>query len=644
MKISSDSDYLYIQNIKENHIYLVYENSKLALNRSEDTFSLSITELYNFFSTEKSPLHFVNDNGDFIKINPSISEVTFEEKTFMSNEFGNYYIYIDKSDYLSIVYNKKPSLFNTYTNDSQLIDVDESSNSLSFQFGCKYFIPTEVKLHIVSRNTNAQEIINAASIKVNKIDKHIYQIQACIKLNDNTLLSSLLNHEFTENYNLESYDLYFSYKVKEMPLSSYPPRIKLTNQSLLNSNDEIWFDYNNTGKCLIKLYSTQKGNLSCRIFRIPKLTYEYYKSLKLNTLNLNSNKKPIILCTEYPEKAQDNAYIIFKYLISKFSDSFETYYILSNNSHDISNLKGYEDHVVEYQSLNHMKLLINADIILHTHSPNYSLPFLTNYLEKLLINKHKVFLQHGVIYSKDVSEVYGKQINNEFTDLFVVSSLREKNEVVKNYNYSESEVIVTGLPRFDNLLKNKISTETKNQNILIMPTWRKDQDLLSNNKFKETNFFKTYNSLLNDKIYKKFCEYNNITVNFYLHKNFQKFSKLFNSEFVNILTEKDSTVDTLLNESKLLITDYSSVGLDFSLMHKKVIYFRPSEIIDNDLSESDSSLLPGKIVHNIDELIIELDSLEFDPVYKNVLNDIYEFNDTSACYRIIREMVNKFNL
>ncbi|MDT0702587.1 CDP-glycerol glycerophosphotransferase family protein [Mammaliicoccus sciuri] len=644
MKLSSDSNYLYIQDINEDHIYLVYEDYNLPLSKSEDIFSLSLTELYNFFSIENSPLHFVNGNGEFIKINPTNTEVTFENDTFMSTKFGNYYIYIDKYDYLALVYNRKPSLFNTYMNDSQLIDVDEADNSLTFQFGCKYFIPMEVKLHIVSRNTNAQEIINASSIKINKIDKHLYQIQACMKFKNNTSLESLLNHDLTENYNLESYDLYFSYKVKEMPLSTYPPRIKLTNQSIINNDDEIWFDYNNTRKCLIKLYSTQKGNLSCRIFRIPKLTYVYYKSMKLNNLNINSNKKPIILCSEYPEKAQDNAYIIFKYLISNFSNSFDIYYIISNNSNDIYNLKGYEEHIIEYQSLNHIKLFVSADIILHTHSPNYSLPFLSNNLEKLLITKKKVFLQHGVIYSKDVSEIYGRQANNEFTDLFVVSSLREKNEVVKNYNYNESEVIVTGLPRFDNLIKNKLSKESESRSILIMPTWRKDQDLLSNNNFKETNFFKTYNRLLSSEIFKEFCKHNNITVTLYLHKNFQKFSRLFNSDFVNIITEKDSTVNTLLNVNKVLITDYSSVGLDFALMQKKVIYFRPSEIIDNDFSESDNNLLPGNVVHNIDELVIELESLEFDSIYKNILNDIYEYNDTNACYRIIKEVITKFNL
>ncbi|RIO07077.1 hypothetical protein, partial [Mammaliicoccus sciuri] len=277
MKLSSDSNYLYIQDINENHIYLVYEDYNLPLSKNDNKFSLSLTELYNFFSIENSPLHFVNDNGEFIKINPTNTEVTFEKDTFMSTKFGNYYIYIDKYDYLALVYNRKPSLFNTYMNDSQLIEVDEADNSLTFQFGCKYFIPMEVKLHIVSRNTNAQEIINATSIKINKIDKHLYQIQACIKFNNNRSLESLLNNDFTENYNLESYDLYFSYEVKEMPLSTYPPRIKITNQSILNTDDEIWFDYNNTTKCLIKLYSTQKGNLSCRIFRIPKLTYVYYK-------------------------------------------------------------------------------------------------------------------------------------------------------------------------------------------------------------------------------------------------------------------------------------------------------------------------------------------------------------------------------
>src|SRR5699024_12722518 len=91
--------------------------------------------------------------------------------------------------------------------------------------------------------------------------------------------------------------------------------------------------------------------------------------------------------------------------------------------------------------MEHLKVFNKADVIVHTHTPNYSLPFLTNFLENKLKAKKKIFLQHGVIGSKDVSQLYGRTEDNEFTNLFVVSSMREKKTVEKHYNYPENNVI-----------------------------------------------------------------------------------------------------------------------------------------------------------------------------------------------------------
>src|SRR5699024_6970903 len=376
-----------------------------------------------------------------------------------------------------------------------------------------------------------------------------------------------------KNYNLEAYDLFFSYQIEEMPLSNYGPRIKSSNKSIFNENDENWLEFDDSSMCLIKFYSTNHDNLSCRIFIIPKLTYMYY--LNLRSYETQKRKKPIILCIEYPEKAQDNSMFFFKYLVSNYNNRFEIYYLISNNSKDKVNLFGYEDNLVEYQSMEHLKVFNKADVIVHTHTPNYSLPFLTNFLENKLKAKKKIFLQHGVIGSKDVSKLYGRTEDNEFTNLFVVSSMREKKTVEKHYNYPENDVILTGLARFDNVLENRGNSIVNEESLLIMPTWRKDQDLLSKDKFLETDFYNVYNSLLKNNEFISFCKNKNIKMYFYLHNNFQKFSNLFNNEHVNIIREGECSVSRLLESNKVLITDYSSVALDFALMHKKVIYYRP---------------------------------------------------------------------
>src|SRR5699024_9223804 len=240
-----------------------------------------------------------------------------------------------------------------------------------------------------------------------------------------------------------------------MPISNYAPRIKGNSSNILDENDEIWGVFDDINMMLLKIYFTDHSNLSCRLFLVPKLTYSYYLKMKQINVQTQQKSKPTIICCEYPEKAQDNGYVFFKYLIKNYADNFNIYYLISDNSKDIKNLNGYERNLIQYKSVEHIKLFEKADLIIHSHTPNYALPFFTNFLENKVKEKNKLFLQHGVIASKDVSHIYGRKPTNEFTNLFVVSSEREKKEVFEKYNYPLEDIILTGLPRFDTIMENK---------------------------------------------------------------------------------------------------------------------------------------------------------------------------------------------
>lgn len=71
--------------------------------------------------------------------------------------------------------------------------------------------------------------------------------------------------------------------------------------------------------------------------------------------------------------------------------------------------------------------------------------------------------------TKNLSNINGNQLKDFNVDLFITSSEREKQIVVRDLKFDSSQVVVTGLARFDNLFNPKVTT--KNQ-ILIIPTWR----------------------------------------------------------------------------------------------------------------------------------------------------------------------------
>lgn len=642
MKISSDSQKFIIENLQENKLLIYSETDVLSFEKEHGIFNISSEKLLGFYQIENSPLHILDGNGSPIDVSQIEDEINFSNDTYLSIDGKNYYIYIDKHNLLTLVFNKKPSLFNFYNKDCEIINISTNNKEFTINFTCKYFKPTSVNVFIKDRNHVFEIPLKASSFKVSTLKRNTFQVQANFIIEKNAIRSLISNDKNLNNYNVESYDLHFNYDIKEMSLSEYPPRIKAPNANYFSEKDEVWGGFENK-MCLFKLYSTKHGNLSTRIFIVPKLTYLYYLKMKKNNLETKINK-PIIIIVEYPEKAQDNGFIFFQFLINNYDDRFDVYYLLSDYSSDIINLKGYEDNIIQYQSLNHIKLFESATVIVHTHTPNYVLPFLTNFLEEKVKSKNKLFLQHGVIASKDVSGIYGRTQNNEFTNLFVVSSEREKYEVIEKYNYTEQNTILTGLPRFDNIIMDRKTSKLTKNHILIMPTWRKGLDQYTDEQFKNTCFFKTYNQLLQNEMLVNFVTENNIKISFYLHRNFQKFSHLFCDKYVKVLYEGQYSVSSLLKDNDLLITDYSSVGFDFALMHKKVIYYRPSALVSNEMLEENKSLLPGDIVENEKDLIEELHYFEMKKRYKEHMKDIYIYEDTKACQRIAKKMIKAFNL
>lgn len=644
MQIFSDSENIIIKDLEEELLFLKKDDNYLPLNKENQIFIISLNELKQFFEIENSPCHIVNKEGYPLNVNHISTNIVFNDNSYLEDRDGNYYIYIDENDVLTIVFKTKPSIFNFYNKDCEIIDIVEDGSAFSFQFTCKYFKPTVVKGHIKVRNQKIVVPFRASSFEVIEKKPRLFQVVANIQVDSNVIQQLIKKFKAINNYNTEAYDFHFSYEIQEMPLSTYGPRIKATHEALFENKDEVWGEFDDNKMCLIKLYATGKGNLSCRIFLVPKLTYRYYKNMKSNKVKLKNNEKPIIICVEYPEKAQDNGFVFFKYLIEHYSKRFNVYYLLTDNSKDIENTVGYEHNIIQYQSIQHLKLLEHADIIIHSHTPNYVLPYFTNYLENMVKSKNKIFLQHGIIGSRNVSNIYGRKKTNEFTNLFVVSSEREKNEVVEKYNYPEEDVIVTGLARFDDIITNRNSPVFTKKSILIMPTWRKELNQYTEAQFKESEFFKAYDSLLNNEIIASLVINDDYKITFYLHRNLQKFSHLFNAEYASVISEGVKNVNTLLKENELLITDYSSVGFDFALMHKKVIYYRPSSLISEEMTEENHDLLPGDIIKKETDLFKEIQCLRMKDSYKEDMKALYKYEDIHACERIVEEIIKRFNI
>lgn len=283
-------------------------------------------------------------------------------------------------------------------------------------------------------------------------------------------------------------------------------------------------------------------------------------------------KDKIYLIGERKDQCQDNGYHFFKYVRENHRED-KFYYCITRDSHQLNKIKDLGN-IIYYKSFKHYLYYVLSYKLICAHvgscTPDSAVVWKAE--EKKLISKNRVFIQHGI--TKEFIPSLMKKNSNITT--FICGAKPEYEFVKKEFGYSRHNVKYLGFCRFDSLHNFKI----KNQ-ILVMPTWRQwfgmdGNNEMSNEDFILSKYFNSYNELINSKEINSILEEQNMELIFYSHNEMQRYLDLFKSKYKRIkIAEKDNyDVQTLLKESKILITDYSSIAFDFAYMKKPIIYYQ----------------------------------------------------------------------
>lgn len=409
-----------------------------------------------------------------------------------------------------------------------------------------------------------------------------------------------LNKVFKDpKFNADIYDFYFEIKYHDFPENVRArvgrPRFRARynlKQSNAQRNGEVF--------AASPYYTFKAFNLSIQVDNFKKEAYLYLIKLMRWSwiLQLLSKKRDIWVVGELSYKAQDTGFHFFKYMRENHPEK-NVFYIIEENSPELNNVLPYGN-ILFYKSKEHIKHVLMATRVIGSHHPDYLYPLRTKEFNKKVKAK-KVFLQHGVMGTKNMVANYGKTAPGFSTDIFMVSSLFEKEMIVNDFGYDHKDVFITGLSRFDSLLKDDIKTEKQ---ILIIPTWR--DWLITDNMFLESEYFERYSNLIHSPKLHELAQKHNFSIVFCLHPNMQKYTPHFKNSPVKVISQGEVDVQSLLKKSALMITDYSSVAFDFSFLSKPILYYqfdrqrfigkRGSHLdLDNDL--------PGDIVYELDEII-----------------------------------------
>ncbi len=281
-----------------------------------------------------------------------------------------------------------------------------------------------------------------------------------------------------------------------------------------------------------------------------------------------------VLC-DTEKEARDNAYWLFSY-IRKQHPKQDAVYAIDKKSPDYARVAPLGE-VVQYGSLKHWIYYLAASKNISSQKmgkPNAAVCYV---LEVYGIIKNKrAFLQHGII-TADLSFLYYEHTR---MGLFVTSTEDEWRYVNDHYHYPEGIVQKLGLCRFDQLHDAVVNKKQ----ILLMPTWRMyirneigaSDARAEEEKFKQTDYFKYWDGLLKSQEFIDFIEKNGYRVVFYPHREMHRFLRCFHVDHpqISVASWPQQDVQELLKESACLVTDFSSVAMDFAYMKKPLIYYQ----------------------------------------------------------------------
>lgn len=465
-----------------------------------------------------------------------------------------------------------------------------------------------------------------------------------------------------ENYDI-SYAVEFmgrEYRITSVSLGKYFP--------ITNSFKNSYFAFD--GRKLTKRGGTLNISLSSSFDKFKSelsLVNEFRKTKKLGyrkailarflywLLKIFKRKEIWLVCDK-ADKADDNGEVFFSYLVNKKNKNIRPYFLLSKDSGDYKKMRSIGK-VIPYMSKQHKLIYLFADYTISAYSHNeINNPFQEQFIFYTdIINKCKyIFLQHGIIYNNLAGGLnrFHKNIRG-----FAVSAVAEKEAICADCSYDEKTVWLTGLPRFDRLY------DSSDKTVTIMPTWRrflfsgfsaKDDRWELKSSFAESNYYKYYYGLVNDKRLTAAAKRLGYKILFVPHSVFFPYLNQFEKpEYAEILGYGISYRD-IFARSSLIVTDYSSAVFDVAYLRKPVVYTQ----FDKERFYTEHGYKPGyfdferngfgeveyDLESTVDRMIEYMENgCKLKDKYRERIDGFFAFNDTDNCRRVYEKIIELNN-
>ena len=517
----------------------------------------------------------------------------------------------------------------------------------------------EQKKHFVALLHEMFSYIDEATIlRFNLAGTWFFQKVALLGLFKNTAPKSQIAY-------IEDFDL-----KKKQILVKYFSNFPIIEQWTINGKEifpkyqkEVVYDF--LGSLYTKEYRTwlpchDMGDLELFLAgKKAKLTFsgKQFDKLPIETVFTSFKQKSTVksnawILMDRDNQADDNAEHLYRY-ISENHPEQNIYFALKKTSSDWKRLEQDGFNLLEFGSSAFESKLKDCAKIISSHVDGY----ITHYFkDNSLLDKDYVFLQHGII-KDDLSG----WLNTKKIACFVTATNPEYHSIVDNttaYKFGKKEVKLTGLPRYDRLLTNN---NTKSKQILIMPTWRNSivgtyisgTERTRNPDFMKTNYAKHWHSFMNHAILKELND-QGYQIVFAPHPSIQEYMDEFTvPNFIKIYSYSEGNIQSVFQNTSILITDYSSVAFDVAYLNKAILYYQFD--YDEVFSSGNHTYQKGYFDYNRDgfgvvaynetELLAALKDLvdnqaKVPDLYQKRIDKTFQFRDSNNCERVYQAILD----
>lgn len=343
-------------------------------------------------------------------------------------------------------------------------------------------------------------------------------------------------------------------------------------------------------------------------------------------------------------KAVESGKYVFEAAAGNPQFTSKNVFILDKTSPQYKTMKRqWGDKLVERFSFRNYLYVFAADYFIASELSNHVIN--TRLFDDKLNQKIKAtplyFLQHGITFLKprdNVKQVgfHKKNMTNNIVKTVVSSELEAK--IFNEMDYNDFEIMVTGLPKFDNAQLDKGADK-----ITYMPTWRPwEEAAVFNGHIEETTYYQSIMEVI--KMFENAGMLDRLQIA--AHNKFAHYAKNHFKKYNRLFIE-DPT-DTLKN-SVIFITDISSIIFD-AINHGAypIFYWKEFEsIITNHggTTPANRDNVPGVVADNEHELIEAVhaainNNYQLLQLVLNNYRRINAFHDNQNTQRVIRELVN----